>query len=198
MKKGMMIVLGVVVLLLAFGGSCVSRYNEMVRMRERIEGNWAQVENVLQRRNDLIPNLVNTVKGYASHEKEVFENVAAARAKLAGATNVSEVVEANMAMQGALGRLLAIVENYPQLKADQTFIRLQDELAGAENRIAVERRNYNENVRAFNTYVKQFPNSLLARLFGFEAEDIYFEAEEGARAVPKVDFTGPATGAGEP
>ncbi len=189
MKRGLLIVLGIAVLvLLLFGGSCVSRYNSMVGMKEQIDGNWAQVENVLQRRNDLIPNLVNTVKGYASHEREIFENVAQARAGLAGATNVAEMAEANLAMQSALGRLLAIVENYPNLKADQTFIRLQDELAGAENRIAVERRNYNESVRAYNTYVKQFPNSLIAGIFGFSPEDVYFEAAEEAKEVPKVDF----------
>jgi len=197
MKKGLIIVLGLVVVLLALGGSCVSRYNDMVGMRETIDGNWAQVDNVLQRRNDLIPNLVNTVKGYASHEKGIFENVAEARAKLAGATSIPETAAANVMMQGALGRLLAVVENYPELKADQTFIRLQDELAGAENRIAIERRNYNESVRAFNTYVKQFPNSLMAGLFGFGAEDIYFEATEEARTVPKVDFTGTEPGTGE-
>jgi len=191
MKKGLLIAVGVAVLiLLIFGGSCVSKYNEIVGLRERIDGNWAQVENVLQRRNDLIPNLVNTVKGYASHEKEIFENVAQARARLAGATNVSEKMQANMLMQGALGRLLAIVENYPQLKADQTFIRLQDELAGAENRIAVERRNYNESVRAYNTFVKQFPNNFIAGIFGFHPEDVYFEAAEEAKEVPKVDFGG--------
>jgi LemA protein len=191
MKKGLLIILGIaVLLLLIFGGSCVSKYNTMIGMREQIDGNWAQVENVLQRRNDLIPNLVNTVKGYAAHEKEIFENVAQARAGLAGATNVTEMAEANIAMQSALGRLLAIVENYPNLKADQTFIRLQDELAGAENRIAVERRNYNESVRVFNTFVKQFPNSFIAGIFGFSPEDIYFEAAEEAKEVPIVDFGG--------
>jgi LemA protein len=161
----------------------------MVSLKEQIDGNWSQVENVLQRRNDLIPNLVNTVKGYASHEKEVFENVAQARAKLAGATNVAEMGGANLAMEGALSRLLAIVENYPDLKADQTFIRLQDELAGAENRIAVERRNYNESVRAYNTFVKQFPNNFIAGIFGFGPEDVYFQATEEAKEVPKVDFS---------
>jgi len=191
MRRGILIAIAVVVLvLLLFGGACVSRYNRLVNFRETIDGNWAQVENVLQRRNDLIPNLVNTVKGYASHEREVFDNVAQARARLAGATNVTETMEANMAMGGALARLLAIVENYPQLKADQTFIRLQDELAGAENRIAVERRNYNESVRTYNVYVKQFPNNTIAGLFGFQPEDVYFEAEEEAKEVPKVEFGG--------
>jgi LemA protein len=191
MKKGLLITVGVLVLiLLIFGGSCVSRYNNMVSLKENIDARWSQVENVLQRRNDLIPNLVNTVKGYASHEKEIFENVAQARAKLAGASNVSETVEANRAMEGALSRLLMIVENYPQLKADKTFIRLQDELAGTENRIAVERRNYNESVRAYNTYVRQFPNNFIGGIFGFTPEDVYFEAAEGAKEVPKVDFSG--------
>ena len=191
MKKGLLITIGILVLiLLIFGGSCVSRYNRMVGLREDIDARWSQVENVLQPRNDPIPNLVNTVKGYASHEKEIFENVARARAKLAGATDVSETVEANRAMEGALARLLAVVENYPQLKADRTFIRLQDELAGTENRIAVERRNYSESVRVYNTYVKQFPNNFIGGIFGFTPQDVYFEAAEGAEEVPKVEFPG--------
>jgi LemA protein len=165
----------------------MGRYNGMVQQNEQINSSWAQVKVVLQRRADLIPNLVETVKGYAAHEKEVFENVAAARSRLAGASTPQEAAVANAGLSSALGRLLAIAENYPTLKANENFIRLQDELAGSENRIAVERRTYNEAVRAFNAYIKTFPNNFLAGMFGFKERE-YFEAEEGAKEVPKVKF----------
>ncbi len=162
-------------------------YNQLVTLREQVDLNWSQIETQMQRRADLIPNLVNTVKGYAKHEKEIFEYVADARAKLAGARTRSEQIEANRELDIALSRLLAIAENYPQLKADQTFMRLMDELAGTENRIAVARIRYNEAVRNYNVAKKRFPTNLIAKLFGFE-EQPYFEAEPGKKAVPKVKF----------
>jgi LemA protein len=193
MKKVLVIlgVLGVVLLIAAvsLGGAFVSRRNEMVAQKEAIKGAWAQVDNVIQRRADLIPNLVNTVKGYASHEQKVFDDIAAARAQLGGARTPSERIAANSQLDGALSRLLVVVENYPNLKADQQFLRLQDELAGTENRIAVERRRYNETVQKYNTYIQLFPNSLVASFSGFQREDAYFKAEGAAREVPKVDFS---------
>lgn len=162
-------------------------YNTMVREQESIDAAWAQVENQLQRRNDLIPNLVETTKGYASHEKEVFQSVSDARARLIGAKGRADTIEASNQLSGALSRLLAISEAYPQLKADTQFTRLSDELAGTENRIATERRRYNEAVRAYNTTVKSFPRNLFAALFGFEPAE-YFEAPKEAQAVPKVGF----------
>ena len=174
-------------MLLIAGGSLVGIYNRLVGQNEEVNKAWAQVQNVLQRRADLIPNLVETVKGYASHEKQVFESVAEARSRLAGAASPREAAAANAGLTSALGRLLAIAENYPTLKANENFIRLQDELAGTENRIAVERMRYNEAVRAFNTMIKRFPAKFLAGLFGFGPRE-YFEAEEGAKEVPKVKF----------
>lgn len=162
-------------------------YNQLVSLREQVDLSWSQIETQMQRRADLIPNLVNTVKGYAKHEKEIFEYVADARAKLAGARTRSEQIMANRELDMALSRLLAIAENYPQLKADQTFIRLMDELAGTENRIAVARIRYNEAVRNYNVAIKRFPTNLIAKLFGFE-EQPYFEAETGKKEVPKVKF----------
>ena len=191
MSKGLagcLIVGGVVLLILAIvGASLASTYNRLVSLNEQVTQAWAQVQNVLQRRADLIPNLVETVKGYATHEKEVFENVAEARSRLAGATSPKEAAAANAGLTSALGRLLAIAENYPVLKANENFIHLQDELAGTENRIAVERMRYNDAVRLYNTSIKRFPTNFLARLFGF-GEREYFEAEETAKEAPKVKF----------
>ena len=191
MSKGWMgclIVLGVIVLLaLIVGGTIVGRYNSIVQQNEQINNTWAQVKVVLQRRADLIPNLVETVKGYAAHEKEVFESVAQARSKLAGAATPAEATNANAGLNSALGRLLAIAENYPELKANENFIRLQDELAGSENRVAVERRSYNESVRAYNAYIKTFPNNIIAGMFNFKERE-YFEADEAAKEAPKVKF----------
>ena len=187
MKRGM-IVLGVLLLVvLMVGGSCVGRYNSFVTTNEQIDGAWAQVENVLQRRSDLIPNLVSTVRGIAEQEREIFIEVANARSRLAGAASPADAAAANAGLTGALGRLLAIAENYPQLRSNENFLRLQDELAGTENRIAVERRRYNDAVRDFNTRVRQFPNNLMAGLVGFEARE-YFEADEAAQEVPTVEF----------
>jgi len=185
---GCLIVGGVIVLILAIAGmSLAGIYNRLVAQDQQVKAAWAQVQNVLQRRADLIPNLVETVKGYATHEKEVFENVAEARSRLAGATSPREAAAANAGLTSALGRLLAIAENYPALKANENFIRLQDELAGTENRIAVERMRYNEAVQAFNTSIKRFPTNFLARMLGFSEKE-YFEAEAGAQEAPKVKF----------
>ena len=162
-------------------------YNTMVSMREQIDAAWAQVENQLQRRNDLIPNLVEVTKGYASHEKEIFERIADARAKLIGAGTRAEKIDAAENLGSALSRLLVIAENYPNLKADAQFARLSDELAGTENRIATERRRYNEAVQQYNTYIKRLPQALFARVFGFDAQP-YFEAPKEAQQVPKVQF----------
>ena len=177
--------LGVIVLILGVWG--VSQYNKVVTLNEQIDNAWAQVQNVLQRRADLIPNLVETVKGYAAHEREVFEQVAAARARLAGAVSPAEAGAANAGLTSALSRLLAIAEAYPDLKASANFIRLQDELAGTENRIANERRVYNEMVRAYNTAIKRFPLNLLAGFFSYKERE-YFEAAPGAQDAPKVKF----------
>ena len=193
MKKGCLILggLGIVLVIVAvsLGGAFIRIRNEMVSQREAIKAAWAQVDNGIQRRADLIPNLVNTVKGYAAHEQKVLGDLAAARAQLAGARNPAERIAANTQLDGALSRLLVVVENYPNLKADQQFLRLQDELAGTENRIAVERRRYNEAVQRYNTLIQLFPNSLVASFSGFQREDAYFKAEGAAREVPKVDFS---------
>ena len=183
--KAVWIALAVIVVLVF---SLVGSYNRFVTLNESIKGAWAQVDNQLERRNDLIPNLVSTVKGYAAHEKEIFENVASARALLSGARSVGEKIKASQEMDGALSRLLAIAENYPQLKANENFIRLQDELAGTENRIAVERMRYNEIVLAYNVAIKTFPGNILASIFRFSEKDVYFKPEEKAKEVPKVDF----------
>jgi LemA protein len=177
---------GLAVLALALSGC---GYNQMVTMKEQVDSAWAQVQNQLQRRNDLIPNLVEVTKGYAAHEKEIFESVANARSRLIGAGSRDEQIEAANQLTGALGRLLAIAEQYPQLKADQQFARLSDELAGTENRIAVERKRYNDTVQAFNTYIKQLPRSLYAGWMGFTPQK-YFEVPASAQQVPKVDFGG--------
>jgi len=185
---GCLVVGGVLVLILVIAGmSLAGIYNHLVAQDQQVKAAWAQVQNVLQRRADLIPNLVETVKGYAAHEKEIFETVAEARSRLAGATSPREAAQANAALSSALNRLIAIAENYPNLKANENFIRLQDELAGTENRIAVERMRYNEAVRAYNTVIKRFPTNLVARLFGFTEKE-YFDAEPGAQEVPKVKF----------
>ena len=163
-------------------------YNTFVGQEESIKAQWAQVENQLQRRNDLIPNLVEAVRGYASHEREVFEAVADARAKMAGAKTPEEAIAAANVQSSALARLIAIAENYPQLKANESFNRLMDELAGTENRIAVERMRYNERVQEYNTSTRQFPANVTARVFGFKAYP-FFEAPAAAKEAPKVNFS---------
>ena len=196
------IVIAVVVLILAFvlGSAYVTRRNQMAIKREAVNAQWAQVDVVLQRRADLIPNLVQTVKGYAVQEQTVFGDIAAARAALVGAKNPSEKIAANGQLDSALSRLLVVVENYPQLKSNENFQRLQDELAGTENRIAVERKRYNDAVQDYNTYISLFPNSLVASFGGFARNDAYFKTEEGARQAPKVnfDYSKPAAPAATP
>ncbi len=191
MKKGTIIGLGVLVailLIIVIGVSWfVSTRNSLVRMEQEIEGQWAQVENQLQRRYDLIPNLVNTVKGYASHEEGVFTDIADARSKLGGANGVSETAEASSELDSALSRLLVIVEAYPNLKADTGFLNLQDELAGTENRLAVARKNYNDSVKIFNTEIRMFPATIVAGSMGLEKQD-YFEIADGVKDAPVVNF----------
>jgi len=191
LKKGWIFGAGGLIVLLFFviliGGYIWVTYNRLVKQDEAIKGLWAQVETQLQRRSDLIPNLVETVKGYAKHEKEIFENVAEARAKLAGAQTVDQKISAANDLSGFLGRLLAIAENYPNLKANETFNRLMDELAGTENRIAVERKRYNDGVLSFNQLIRRFPVNLIAQSFDFQ-KGVYFEAPEASKEVPKVEF----------
>jgi LemA protein len=183
--------LGVVAV--AIGLMYVGRRNQMVVKSQAVEAQWHQVDVDLQRRADLIPNLVETVKGFAAQEQTVFGDIAKARSALLGAQSPSERIAANGQLEGALGRLLAIAENYPQLKSNENFLRLQDELAGSENRIAVERRRYNEAVQDYNTYIGLFPNNIFAGWAGFKPNSAYFSATEGGRELPKVEFPGPAT-----
>ncbi len=178
-------------IVLVAGGMYVGRRNAMVTKNEAIKAAWAQVDNVLERRADLIPNLVETVKGFAAHEETVFGDIAAARAAMMGAKTPAERIAANGQLDSALGRLMVVVENYPQLKSNENFLRLQDQLAGTENRIAVERRRYNEAIQDYNTYIGLFPNSLFAGWAGFKRNEDYFKASEAARQVPKVEFPSP-------
>jgi LemA protein len=166
-------------------------YNKFVGQEEAIKAQWAQVENQLQRRNDLIPNLVETVKGYAQHEQGVFKDIADARSQLLSAKSPEEKIEAANRQTSALGRLLAVVENYPQLKANEQFNRLMDELSGTENRLAVERMRYNEEVQEYNAARRQFPANVTAKMFGFK-EYPYFQAPPDAKQVPKVNFSKPS------
>lgn len=182
------VLIGIAVLVLLLFGTYYSTYNDIVRLDEGIDGSWAQVDNVLQRRYDLIPNLVNTVKGYATHERELLEEVTRLRSQWASAGSMQEKVEAAEAMEGALARLMVVVENYPDLKANQNFLALQDELAGTENRIAVERRRYNDAVRQYNTRIRAIPGAWVAGMSGFERSDAYFEAAAAAREAPRVQF----------
>lgn len=168
-------------------GYVKNTYNGLVTLDEGVKSSWAQVENVLQRRFDLIPNLVATVKGYATHENEVLTQVTEARAKVGGASTPSSRMAAEGELSGALSRLMVVVENYPDLKANQNFVMLQDQLEGTENRIAVERQRYNEVVRQYNTAIRRFPASMIAGFFNFEKRD-FFEADDGASKAPKVSF----------
>jgi LemA protein len=187
--KIVLVVLAVIVLVvLMIGGSLMGTRNELVTERESVNASWAQVDVALERRSDLIPNLVETVKGFATHEQSVIDSVTSARAALGGARTPSEKIAANSQLDGALSRLLIVVENYPTLKSNENFLRLQDELAGTENRIAVERRKYNETVQRYNTDIELFPKNIAASLFGFQRNDAYFTAEGAAREVPKVKF----------
>ncbi len=189
MKKGYMVLGIIAVVIVALGIMFMSSYNGFVNQEENVNQSYAQIENQLQRRLDLIPNLVNTVKGYASHEKEVIASISDARAKLAGADTPGEEATANAELSSALSRLLVVVENYPTLKADQQFTQLMDELAGTENRIAVARKDYNDQVAEYNKKVKRFPGSILAGVGGFDEKE-YFKADPKAQEAPQVDFGG--------
>jgi len=191
-----LIVIGVLVLivLIAFG-QYVGVRNTLVAKNEAVKSAWSQVDIVLQRRADLIPNLVETVKGYAKQEQTVFGDIARARSALPSSGTPEQKIAANRQLDGALGRLLLIVENYPQLKSNENFMRLQDELAGTENRIAVERKRYNDTLQDFNTYVQQFPHNIFANWAGFKPNNAYFTASEGSREAPKVNFSNPETSA---
>jgi LemA protein len=195
MGKGWIAIIVLVVIVLIVWvcfGQYVGVRNTLVTKNEAVKAAWSQVDIVLQRRADLIPNLVETVKGYAQQEQTVFGDIAKARSALLSAGSPQEKIAANQQLDGAIGRLLLIVENYPQLKSNENFLRLQDELAGTENRIAVERKRYNDTLRDYNTYVQQFPNNIFAGWAGFKTNDAYFAAAEGARQAPKVNFGTPA------
>ena len=181
--------------LIVVGASASSgcSYNRFVTEEESVKAQWAQVENQLQRRNDLIPNLVETTKGFAQQERDVFQAIADSRAKLAGAQTPEQKIQAANEQSSALARLLVVVENYPQLKSSETFARLMDELAGTENRIAVERMRYNERVQQYNTSRRQFPGNITASVFGFDEYPL-FQVPESAKVAPKVDFGRPPSG----
>jgi len=186
------VVVAIILLVVLFAfGQYVSVKNTLVSKNESVKAAWSQVDIVLQRRSDLIPNLVDTVKGYAKQEQTVFGDIAKARSALLSAGSPQQKIAANGQLDGALGRLLVIVENYPQLKSNENFLRLQDELSGTENRIAVERKRYNDTLRDYNTYVQQFPNSFFAGFAGFKPNEAYFEASPGSREVPRVNFSTP-------
>ncbi len=191
MKKGVLVLLVLAIVVVLLSGSYFSRRNQMAVKREAVNAAWAQVDVVLQRRADLVPNLVETVKGYAVQEQIVFGDIAKARSALLSAQTPADKIAANAQLDSALGRLLVIVENYPQLKSNENFLRLQDELAGTENRIAVERRRYNEAVQDYNTYLSLFPNTLVASVAGFKRNDAYFKTDESARQAPRVQFNYP-------
>ena len=190
MKSGTKVIIGVVIVAIMLFIGFFSARNGLIELREDVEMQQSQIETTLQRRSDLIPNLVETVKGYAAHENEVFTSIAEARTKLAESINngnLSSISEANASLDSALGRLIAIAEDYPELKASEQFIALQDELAGTENRIAVARQYYNEKVRDYNTAVQRFPTSIVASMSGFYPME-YYEADDGAHEVPSVSF----------
>ncbi len=187
MKRGLLMVVVLAVLLMMVGGCLVGNYNRLVTSRETVSQRWAQVDNQLQRRNDLIGNLVESVKGTATQEQTVFGEIAQARSRMAGARTPEQGIEAGRAMDSALSRLLVVVENYPQLRSNEAFVQLMDELAGTENRLATERMRYNQQVQDFNVLVKRFPTNLYAAAFRFQ-EAPYYQIPEGARAVPRVDF----------
>jgi len=190
MSKGLIVLVVIVLIVLALFGQYVGVRNSLVTKDQAVKAAWSQVDIVLQRRADLIPNLVETVKGYAQQEQTVFGDIAKARSSLLSAGTPADKIAANQQLDGALGRLLVIVENYPQLKSNENFMRLQDELAGTENRIAVERKRYNDSLQDYNTYLLKFPNNLYAGFAGYKENSAYFQAAEGSRVAPKVDFGG--------
>ena len=192
MKKFLIVIAVVVLIALVAFGQYVGVRNTLVTKNEAVKAAWSQVDIVLQRRADLIPNLVETVKGYALQEQTVFGDIAKARSALLSAGSPQEKIAANGQLDGAIGRLLVIVENYPQLKSNENFLRLQDVLAGTENRIAVERKRYNDTLQDYNTYVQMFPNNVFAGWAGFKPNSAYFAATEASRQVPKVSFGTPS------
>jgi len=196
MKQVLAILAGLLIfaliIALIFGGMYVGRRNEMVRLNEQVKSNWAQVDVVLQRRADLIPNLVETVKGFAAQEQTVFDDIAKARTQYMNAQTPADKIQASNQLYGMEQKVLALAENYPQLRSNENFLRLQDELAGTENRIAVERKRYNDSVQAYNTYIALFPNSIFAGWAGFQRNNAYFEAAAASREVPKVQFPAPS------
>jgi LemA protein len=198
MGKGLIVIIVVVLLALLVFGQYIGAKNTLVTQNEAVKSAWSQVDVVLQRRADLIPNLVETVKGIAQQEQTVFGDIAKARSALLSAGTPQGKIAANQQLDGALGRLLAIVENYPQLRSNENFLRLQDELAGTENRIAVERKRYNDTLQDYNTYVQKFPTSLFAGWAGFKVNDAYFTAAEGSRVAPHVNFSPNAAPQGTP
>lgn len=191
MSKSVIVLIVIVVLILFGVGKYIGVKNTLVAKNEAVKTAWSQVDIVLQRRADLIPNLVETVKGYAKQEQTVFGDIAKARSQLLSAGTPEQKISANAQLDGALGRLLVIVENYPALKSNENFLRLQDELAGTENRIAVERQRYNDTLKDYNIYVQQFPNNVFASSLGYKPNTAYFAATEGSREVPKVNFAPP-------
>jgi len=191
MSKGLIVVIVLALIALVVFGQYVSVRNTLVTKNEAVKSAWSQVDIVLQRRADLIPNLVETVKGYAQQEQTVFGDIAKARSALLSAGTPQDKIAANQQLDGALGRLLLVVENYPQLKSNENFLRLQDELAGTENRIAVERKRYNDTLQDYNTYVQQFPNNIYAGWAGYKPNPAYFAATEESLQVPKVNFSTP-------
>jgi len=192
MKAALIVVVVLALIALVLFGQYVGVRNTLVTKNEAVKAAWSQVDIVLQRRADLIPNLVETVKGYAQQEQTVFGDIAKARAALLSAGNPTDKIAANQQLDGALGRLLLIVENYPQLKSNENFLRLQDELAGTENRIAVERKRYNDTLQDYNTYIQKFPTNIYAGWAGFKPNEAYFAATEASRQVPKVNFAPPS------
>src|SRR5579862_3608493 len=188
MKIGLIVIVVLVLIALIVFGQYVGIRNTLVTKNEAVKAAWSQVDIVLQRRADLIPNLVETVKGIAGQEQKVFGDIAAARSRLLSANTPGDKIAANGQLDGAIGRLLAVVENYPQLRSSENFLRLQDELAGTENRISVARKRYNDTLQDYNTYIGQFPASLFAASAGFHRNDAYFQASEESRQVPKVQF----------
>jgi len=193
MGKGLIVVVVIILIVGLVGFMYVGTKNTLVQKNEAVKSAWSQVDVVLQRRADLIPNLVETVKGFAKQELTVFDDVAKARSALLSAGTPREKIAANQQLDGAMVKFLALKESYPELKSNENFLRLQDELAGTENRIAVERKRYNDTLQDYNTYVQQFPASLFAGWAGFKANDAYFQASPGSREVPKVNFSSPST-----
>ena len=188
MKAALGVIAVILILALLVGGMYAGRRNEMVRLNEAVKSSWAQVDNVLQRRADLIPNLVATVQGFAAHEETVFGDIAKARAQYLNAQTPADKIAASNQIAPLEVKLLALVETYPQLKSNENFLRLQDELAGTENRISVERKRYNDSIQEYNTYIGLFPNNIFAGWAGFKRNNDYFQAPEAAREVPKVQF----------